>query len=190
VSIATQFQTLLSMSFCGLLMGMGYDTYQVLKGKGRFPPWLVFLFDLLFWMASVLFVFWVLVHVNDGVVRFPIIIGMFGGAWLYFLLGSKRYVQFLHTMIKFCQWLYRTLLMIIDTVIVRPVLFIYRLILMLLEFLLSIVMSILLFVWKIVRILISPAQKWGQHAGRKIHQRGKGFWSDVKKWLRSRKKQE
>ncbi|NGQ96469.1 spore cortex biosynthesis protein YabQ [Brevibacillus sp. SYP-B805] len=190
MSIGTQFQTLLSMSACGLLMGMGYDTYQVFKGKGRFPLWLVFFLDLLFWIASALFVFGVLVRVNDGVVRFPIFFGLFGGAWLYFVIGSRRYVQFLHTVIKFCQWLYRTIVMIIDTVLVRPVLFLYRLILMLLELVLSVVTAVLLFFWKIVRILIAPAQKWGHNVGRKMHQQGKGFWADVKKWIRSRKKQD
>lgn len=190
MSIGVQFQTLFSMAVCGLLMGMGYDTYQVFRQKGRFPAWLVFLLDVAFWLVSVWFVFWILAYVNNGVVRFPIFLGLFGGAWLYFLLGSKMYIRFLQAAIRFCQWLYRTVLLIFDTLIVRPVLFVYRVIGMLLAFVLQIVMTILQFIWKIVQIPIAPVRKWGHNVSRKIHHRGKGFWTNVKNWLRSRKKTE
>lgn len=190
MSIGVQIQTVLSMSVCGLLMGMGYDTYQVFRGRGRFPAWLVFLLDVLFWLVSVGFVFWILAYVNNGVVRFPIFIGLFGGAWLYFLLGSKQYVQFLQAAIRFTQWLFRTVMLIIDTLIVRPILFIYRLIGMLISFLITIILGIFQFCWRILQIPIAPVQKWGHNVGRKIHRRGKGFWADVKKWIRPRNKQE
>lgn len=176
------------MSVCGLLMGMGYDTYQVFRGRGRTPAWLVFLLDVLFWLISVLFVFWILAYVNNGVVRFPIFIGLFGGAWLYFLLGSKKYIQFLQALIRFCQWLFRTIILIFDTLIVRPILFIYRVVGMLFGFLFSIILNIFHFFWRILQIPIAPVQKWGHNVGRKIHRRGTGFWADVKKWVRSRKK--
>ena len=107
------------------------------------PLWLVFFFDVLFWVGSMGAVFWILVKVNDGIIRFPIFFGMIFGAWLYFLLGSKKYILFLNRMIKFCQWLYRTVIQIIDTLVVRPVLFIYRVILMVLAFLYSMLLMIL-----------------------------------------------
>lgn len=190
MSISVQLQTILAMSACGALMGMGFDTYHVFKGKGRFPPWLVFLLDVLFWVGSMALVFFLLVRVNEGVVRFPIFLGMFFGAWGYFLIGSKKYIQFLMTVIKFCQWLYRTVVNLIDMLIVRPVLFLYRLVWMLLAFLFSVLMTILGFFWRIVKFLTSPFARWGQNMGKRIHYKGKGIWTNWKNWLHSKKKQE
>lgn len=190
MSVSVQLQTVAFMSLCGALMGIGFDTYHVFKGKGRFPPWLVFLLDVIFWVLSVAVVFFVLIRVNDGIVRFPIFIGMLAGAWFYFLLGSKKYIQFLLTMIKFTQWLYKTTLKLIDIFIVRPVLFIYKIIWMLLTFLFSIFMTIFTFLWRVLRVLASPFAKWGRMFGKSIGTRATGIWKNMKKWIRPRKKQD
>lgn len=190
MSVAVQLQTVAFMSLCGAIMGIGFDTYHVFKEKGRFPPWLVFLLDVIFWLLSIVVVFFVLIRVNDGIVRFPIFIGMLAGAWFYFLLGSKKYIQFLLTMIKFTQWLYKTILMLIDTFIVRPVLFIYKIIWMLLTFLFSIVMTILNFFWKVLRVLGSPFANWGQIIGKSIGGKARGIWAKMTKWIHPTKKQD
>jgi spore cortex biosynthesis protein YabQ len=187
VSIAVQLQTVLAMSVCGALMGMGYDTYHVFTGKGRLPAWVTFFLDILFWVGSMGVVFWVLVRVNDGIVRLPIFIGMLLGAWVYFVIGSKKYVQFLHAVIKFIRWLYRTIVAIINTLIVRPVLLLYKLVFMLVTFLLTIVTTIFGYGWKIIRTLTSPFARWGQQLGKNIFGKWAGFRSHWKKWLFGKK---
>lgn len=190
MSIGIQLQTVLAMSTCGVLMGMGFDTYHVFKGKSRMPAWLVFLFDILFWVGSMAAVFLILVKVNDGVIRLPIFFGMIFGAWVYFVVGSKKYIQFLLRVIKFCQWLYRTILLVLDTLLVRPVLFICRVIMMLLTFLYTVLLAILGFLWKVARFVTSPFTRWGQHLGKKIFQKTTGIWANWKNWFLSKKKQE
>lgn len=137
-------------------MGMGFDSYQVFRGKIGFPRWLIFLCDLFFWLASVGMVFIVLVKVNDGIVRFPVYLAVIVGAWLYFLLGSKYYVQLLLAMIKFSQWLYRVVMRILDLLIVKPIGFVYRVIAMIIGFLFSIILMISRTIWKIVLFLLHP----------------------------------
>jgi len=190
VSIGIQLQTVLAMSTCGVLMGMGFDTYHVFKGKSRLPLWMVFLFDILFWVGSMGAVFLVLVKVNDGIIRFPIFFGMIFGAWMYFIIGSKMYIQFLHRVIKFCQWTYRTLLQIIDVLAVRPVLFCYRVILMVLAFLYSVLLAILGFLWKVARFVTSPFARWGQHLGKKMFGKTKGIWTNWKNWFHAKRKRK
>lgn len=190
MNIDTQFQTILSMTAAGLMMGMGYDTYQVFRGKGKPPAWLVFLLDIIFWLIGAGFVFWILVYVNNGVVRFPIFLGLFGGAWVYFLLGSKTYIQLLQSAIRAFLWLVQTLITILDTLIFRPILFIYRLIGMIITFIFTIIINIFQFFWRILRIPIAPLGKWGHNVGKKTSQRAKGFWAKVKKSLPARKKPE
>ncbi len=190
MTISVQIQTVVYMSLCGVLMGMGLDTYQVFRAKGRFPSWLVFLLDVLFWIASIGLVFFVLVRVNDGIVRFPVFLSIFAGGWLYFVLGSKAYIQLLLAVIKFLRWLYRTILSIIDTLIVRPVLFLYRLVWMLLTFLVSLLATIGNFLWKVVVMLTSPFRRWGRNMGKNIGRFGAGVWTRLKKWVYLGKKRE
>lgn len=178
------------MFTCGALMGMGFDTYHVFKDKSRMPIWMVFLFDVIFWVGSLGLTFWILVKVNDGMIRFPVFFGMIVGAWVYFYLGSKKYIHFLHRVIRFSQWLYRTSLLVIHTLLVRPILFLYRLILMLLTFIYGILMGILGFLWKVTRFVTSPFARWGQDLGKKIAGRATGFWNYGKKWFPSKKKRE
>lgn len=190
MSIAVQFQTVLVMSACGALMGMGYDTYHVFTGRSRLPTWLLFVFDVLFWLGSMGLVFFILVKVNDGIVRFPIFIGMLFGAWVYFVIGSKKYIQFLRAVIKFCKWLYRTILRVIDLLVIRPILFVYRLVFMLLAFLYAAVMTVFGFGWKLARFAASPFARWGRHLGKKMYRKSTGFWTNWKNWFHSKKKQE
>lgn len=190
MSISVQFQTVMAMTACGALLGMGFDTYHVLTRRGRIPSWLAFILDILFWVGSMGLVFWILIRVNDGIVRFPIFLGMLFGAWVYFVIGSKKYVQFLHAVIKFLRWLYRTIVRLINILIIRPVLFLYQLIVMLVTFLAGIVMTILGFFWKMIRWISSPFARWGQHLGKRIYKSWAGIWGSWKKWLFSGKKQK
>ncbi len=188
MSIGIQLQTVVSMALCGCVMGICFDTYQYFREKGRFPGWLTFILDLFFWLGSIGAVFYVLVEVNQGIVRFPIFLSILLGAWLYFVLGSKAYIQLLSAVIKFGKWLYRTVLSIIDALIVRPVLFVYRLILMILTFILSVIMAIGKFIWRIILVVSSPFAKWGQRMGKSLQRNATGFWQRTKNWINSKRK--
>ncbi|MGC5326808.1 spore cortex biosynthesis protein YabQ [Brevibacillus sp. SYSU BS000544] len=183
MSISVQLQTVVSMALCGCLMGVGFDTYQYFRDKARFPVWLTFILDLFFWMASIGVIFYVLVEVNQGIVRFPIFISVLVGAWLYFLLGSKTYIQFLIAVIKFCRWLYSTILLIIDILLVRPFMFIYRLIYMIVAFILSVMLTIGGYLWRVILWISSPFATWGQRLGKSISSQIKGFWKQTKNWI-------
>lgn len=170
-------------------MGMGFDTYHVFKGKGRFPKWLVFITDLIFWAFSIWLVFFVLVKINDGIVRYPIFISIMVGAWTYFLLGSKKYIKLLLSVIRFSKWLYRTGVWLINTMVVRPILLLYKLVWMLISFLISVILTILNFIWKIISFFFAPFIKWGQKIGRKFSKRLRGIWTSAKKWFQWKKRQ-
>ncbi|WP_139492584.1 spore cortex biosynthesis protein YabQ [Brevibacillus dissolubilis] len=190
MSIVVQIQTVAYMLLCGTLMGMGFDTYHVFKNKGRFPLWVVFILDLAFWLSSVGLVFYVLVSVNNGVVRFPIFLGMLIGAWFYFLLGSKKYIQFLNTMIKFSIWLYQTILRIIDILIVKPIQFIFQMIWMLLVFLFSILVHIGTFIWRIISFIFAPFARWGRNLWNGLTKLWAGFIHRLQKLFTRKKKDD
>lgn len=183
MSISVQLQTIGFMLACGCLMGMGFDTYHVFKNRGRFPRWIVFLLDVLFWLTSIYLVFYVLIKINDGIVRFPVFLGLLAGAWLYFLLGSKNYIQFLQAVIQFSIRLYRLLVRILDLLLVGPIRFLFRIVWMILTSLFSLLIALGRMVWRAVLLLSMPAARLGRRAGRTFRTRTAGIWNITKKWL-------
>lgn len=171
-------------------MGTGFDTYQVFRGKISIPRWLIFLCDLGFWITSAGMVFIVLVKVNDGIVRFPIYLSMVVGAWLYFVLGSKYYIQLLLAVIKFSQWLYHLVLQLLDIFLVKPIRFFIRTIMVILGFSLTIVLTILRTLWKIVRFLLHPLFVIWRKMAKRLNIFLRKFWLLLKKWINTLRKRE
>lgn len=169
-------------------MGMGFDTYQLFRGIGKFPRWLVFVLDICFWIASVILTFYVLLRVNNGIVRFPIFIGLIIGAWSYFVIGSKAYTQFLKRVIKFSVQLYRTFLKILELLVWRPILAGYRLIVILLTFLLTIVLAIGRFLWRIILFLSTPFVSLSRITGKGLRRAKAGIWLRLQKWFKPKKR--
>lgn len=188
MSIAVQLETIAAMSACGALMGMGYDTYQLFRQKRRVPTWLVFLLDLGFWLTSAFLIFSVLQKLNDGIVRWPMFLAMLGGAWVYFVLVRKMYTALLLTVIRFIQWLYYTILTVMNILLVKPILLIYRLIALLVGFLLLLLRGIGSFLWRLILFVTNPFAKWGRQMGKGFGRAGAGVWAQMKKWW-LRKKQ-
>lgn len=135
-------------------------------------------------------VFIILVKVNDGIVRFPVYLGVIVGAWLYFVVGSKYYIQFLLAVIRFSQWIFRLIVRIIDIFLIKPIQFVYRLIVMILGFILTIIMTILRIVWKIVYFLLYPFIVVWQKMAKRLHVPFTKFWLLLKQWIHKRTKRE
>ncbi|WP_232699029.1 spore cortex biosynthesis protein YabQ [Brevibacillus daliensis] len=188
MSIHIQLQTMAFMALCGVLMGMGFDTYHVFKNKGRFPLWVVFILDILFWLTSIGVVFYVLVVVNGGIVRFPIYFGLIIGAWIYFLLVSKTYIQFLLAVIKWAIRIMNFSVKVIDMLLVRPLELIFRFFWISLVFLFSFVVKFLVVLWKIITFPMSPFVRWGRKLWKRIEPKIAGLKGIVKKWISKSKK--
>ncbi|AIG24500.1 spore cortex biosynthesis protein YabQ [Brevibacillus sp. 7WMA2] len=189
MSISIQFQTMAFMSLCGIFMGMGFDTYHVIKGKGRFPLWAVFILDLLFWLSSVGIVFYVLVWVNDGIVRFPIYLGIIIGAWLYFLIGSKVYIRFLLTVLEWSIWVFQISVKFIDFLLIKPIEIIFHFIWIILGFLFTVLAKIGLFIWRIISWPLSPFVPWGRNLWKSIRGKMAGAKEKLKKWFTKENKE-
>ncbi|MBN6187399.1 spore cortex biosynthesis protein YabQ [Aneurinibacillus sp. BA2021] len=133
--------TMLSMLLCGVAMGMLYDTYRTLERRCRLPIWLVWITDLFFWISCTFLVFGTLLRINEGVVRFYIFLGLGIGIILYFLLFQRLYLQILNKLIALTLWLYRVMLRIGRVLLIVPLLFLYRSLIAILLFVVSVVLA-------------------------------------------------
>jgi spore cortex biosynthesis protein YabQ len=156
MTLTVQFQTMLSMVFMGIWIGMAVDTYSRFIHEKRKWHWLHFLNDLLFWLVQALLVFYVLLHVNHAEIRFYIFIALICGYAAYRALFETIYKRVLEWFVSAVVSLFRFLFNLFNSLLVMPI-----------KWLIMIITGILLYVLKILqriaivllKILFSPF-KW------------------------------
>ena len=76
------------MVIAGVAVGVMYDTYRVFRLMTRPGQWATAIYDTVFWAMSTLLVLAAVFYASWGEVRVYVFIGLAGGAFLYFRLGS------------------------------------------------------------------------------------------------------
>ncbi|MBN3543817.1 spore cortex biosynthesis protein YabQ [Fictibacillus barbaricus] len=143
MTLTVQFQTMLSMVFMGIWIGMAVDTYSRFIHEKRKWHWLHFLNDLLFWLVQALLVFYVLLHVNHAEIRFYIFIALICGYAAYRALFDRMYKKLLEWMVKAVVSLYRFIYRLLNSLIVMPI-----------KWLIMLITAILLYLFNILRKLV------------------------------------
>lgn len=121
LDLYSQWMTVVLMLFCGLMLGIAYDSYRVVAGQLRFPRWTLPCFDILYWLAATWFVFQMLVKGNQGELRFYVFLGLALGAWLYYILLSRITITMTTWLVKACKAVIRFLLRTAYVLIIVPI---------------------------------------------------------------------
>lgn len=164
MSLEVQFLTMGLMLASGVLIGILFDLYRVLAHELHFPRWLIPLLDLAYWAVATVLIFRVLLFSNFGQVRLFVFLGLFAGYTLYFLVLSQASMQTIRWLIRVVKAIVRFLVRTFQICIVKPVLFIYKMIIMILNF--SAMVAI--FVCKLVVQLLYPVRFLARLLGRAI----------------------
>ena len=110
-----------AMVLCGIAMGMLFDFYRTSASRFQVPRWLLPALDIVYWMASALGVFWVLLALNHGEVRMYVFLGLGIGLTGYFGLMSHGVVKaanaLISLLIRSAGWLKR----LVRAIVVRPI---------------------------------------------------------------------
>ncbi|WP_371932604.1 spore cortex biosynthesis protein YabQ [Bacillus carboniphilus] len=69
MTLSVQFYTIIGMVLVGIWLGLILDTYGHLLNRSMISRWVVFFYDLLFWVLQGLIIFYVLLLINEGEVR-------------------------------------------------------------------------------------------------------------------------
>lgn len=163
MTLSVQFLTLSMMFASGFLLGLLFDLYRVLAAQFRIPRFSLAFFDILYGIISTLFVFKVLYETNQGEVRFFVFIGLLLGLSVYFALISPAAIKFMAWLIHVLKRTFRLCVRIVNGVIVRPAIALYRFIIIFMGFLaaLSIFLSKIVIqlthpLWILLKFLIGP----------------------------------
>lgn len=156
MSLHVQFLTLSLMAGSGAVLGIGYDIIEVLTREFRLRRWTTAFMDVGYWLVATLFVFQVLVYANDGQVRMFVFIGLLVGVIIYFYILSRLVRIAVTGGIMFFLHLLRWGIRILYILLVQPLLYAYRLLQIILGFLLT----ISIFLGRIMLQWIRYVSKW------------------------------
>ncbi len=105
MTLADQLNAFLLTMIIGLVSGLTYDLYRVLRELLRLRKTGTFVGDLLFWMFLLVLVFALLLVGNNGEVRFYVLLGLALGAAIHLVFFSSSARRLIYRTIYF---LFRT----------------------------------------------------------------------------------
>lgn len=143
---------MLAMLLSGIGMGIVFDGYRVVSDELRVSRIWVPIFDLLYWIAATIAVFQVLSSSNHGEVRAYVFLGLVLGIGCYYWLFSRITVRLVKLLIQTVRVLSSFTVQTFKLLVVRPIILLYRLIRLLLAF----VLAFTIFLFKIVVQLVRP----------------------------------
>lgn len=139
----------------GILFGVMLDTYQRFLKRSHRRRWLVFLNDLLFWFIQGVLIFYVLFLVNDGELRFYLLLALICGFATYQALFKYIYLALLEQLIKMVLAMIRFIWRTIHLLIYQPIKGLYLLIIATLLFIGKTLLALVKVVWKMLKWIIT-----------------------------------
>ena len=154
MSLTTQFYTMIAMIGMGGWLGAALDTYGRFLKRPRRPHWAVFINDVLFWVLQALVIFYTLLIVNEGELRFYVFLALLCGYAGYQSLLKTQYLKVLDVVIRAIILIYRFLTRTCYLVIFRPIQLLVQFFIVLLLGLWSFITVVFMFLVKVVAGLL------------------------------------
>jgi spore cortex biosynthesis protein YabQ len=107
----------------GMILGILYDIYRVLRQKFRPQRIMTGLSDLLYWLSATLVVFLALVASNWGELRFYVYLGLVGGVGVYYRFCSRFVLFGVMGFVRFITAGMRVVRCFARLILIRPVVF-------------------------------------------------------------------
>lgn len=110
VSISEQAQIFLVSIQAGMVIGVFYDIFRIIRKIIPHPDWLIHLEDLIYWIIVSSFMFFVLFSKNYGEIRgFALLGALLGNVFYFFTIGIL--------VMKFSDWIINLIKKIIHIII-------------------------------------------------------------------------
>ncbi|MBP2645140.1 MAG: yabQ [Firmicutes bacterium] len=117
-----QLQTFILTMVTGMLLGIVFDFYRVVRGILR-PRWFATaVTDLVYWLLATVLVFLALLAGNGGEFRFYVLLGLLGGGGAYYRLASRRVTALLLWLVLKAIKIMKMLKMMVFHLVIGPAL--------------------------------------------------------------------
>lgn len=111
--ISNQLYVFLIYSFSGVIIGLFFDVFRILRKSFKTPDFITYIEDIIFWILTGLFLIYIIFKFNNGEIRSYIFIGLGIGILLYLLIFSKYFIKINVIVIKYLKAIFRTIFQII-----------------------------------------------------------------------------
>jgi spore cortex biosynthesis protein YabQ len=120
VQVDNQLYTFIITIATGILLGVLFDCYRVLRGTFSTKVVMTWVTDLLYWLIATVIVFLALIVSNWGELRFYVFLGIVSGVILYYRLLSLYAIRLFSAIVRSIKGMINLIRKIIRFII-RPV---------------------------------------------------------------------
>ncbi|WP_096186159.1 spore cortex biosynthesis protein YabQ [Evansella halocellulosilytica] len=192
MTLEVQFISMLASVGAGIWLGLSFDTYKRLAGKNKRFRWMLIVNDVLFWLLQAVIFFYILLNVNEGEVRFYLLLALLLGYSIYRAILEKLYLRILESVIYMTVQFFRFLFRLTQVLIINPTKWLLKLVLTLGILLLSTFWSIISFLLKVIIFPFRWAfrlyvEKYGipfHSFLKRVKQRVSILYNKIKNWIK------
>lgn len=109
-SLINQVRLIAFSLLAGMMTGVFFDIYRLIRGFRNPNKFLTIIQDLLFWTLTSIVVFVFLMYTNEGYINFYVYVCLVIGVYLYLKLLSKGYINVQYKLLKFNGKVFRVIL--------------------------------------------------------------------------------
>ena len=109
-SLINQVRLIAFSLLAGMMTGVFFDIYRLIRGFRNPNKFLTIIQDLLFWTLTSIVVFVFLMYTNEGYINFYVYVCLVIGVYLYLKLLSKGFINVQYKLLKFNGKVFRVIL--------------------------------------------------------------------------------
>lgn len=98
--ILSQLYSLLIFTITGIIIGVFFDIFRILRRSFKTPDIITYIEDILFWIFTGVFFITVLFKFNNGEIRSYVLLGLIFGIIVYMFIISKYFIKINTKIIK------------------------------------------------------------------------------------------
>ena len=110
ISLINQVRLIAFSLLAGIMTGVFFDIYRLIRGFRNPNKFLTIIQDLLFWTLTSIVVFVFLMYTNEGYINFYVYVCLVIGVYLYLKLLSKVFINVQYKLLKFNGKVFRVIL--------------------------------------------------------------------------------
>ncbi|MBU3158855.1 spore cortex biosynthesis protein YabQ [Clostridium frigoris] len=107
ISLIDQVRLIIFSLLAGIITGVFFDIYRLIRGFENPNKVLTIIQDLLFWTLTSIVVFIFLMYTNEGYINFYVYVCLIIGVYLYLKLISRIFIKLQYRSLKFNGKLFR-----------------------------------------------------------------------------------
>ncbi|SDN10598.1 spore cortex biosynthesis protein YabQ [Sediminibacillus halophilus] len=189
MTLSVQFAAILLMMAGGVYIGAAIDTFRRFERSWKHRVLFSYGMEISFWLLQTLILFYLLYKVNQGELRFYIFLALLCGFAAYKALFENLYRRLLEKLIRFIIALYRFFARLFKGLIIQPIVWLFRLLLMLLTGIGTVLIWLLTVIGKVCvfpfRLLLKLIWMLLPKTIKKYLHKLAGFYSRIKNMLRN-----